>query len=232
MFKEKSHHILLFCAIVTIASAVLQYINPSLTFFDGGLITAILLTIFLQNDFYTRLFGGISIALVILASFYGSEDLDRKQMIFQHSFSLIIIVLAIVFVLYVKRLYRSIESDQHQFRALFEHATEGIILTDKQGEIVLLNPAASGMFGYPPEELPGQSIDVLIPKRVRHRHEADRGAFYANPGNRAMGHGRDLFAKKKDGAEFPVEVSLSYYKQRGDIFVIAFIVDITQRKQS
>ncbi|HEY6899214.1 MAG TPA: PAS domain S-box protein, partial [Puia sp.] len=232
MFKEKSHHILLFCSIVTIASAVLQYINPSLTFFDGGLITAILLTVFLQKDFYTHLFGGIGIALVIIASFYGAEDLDRKQMIFQHLFSLIIIVLSILFVLYVKRLYRSIDSEQHQFRALFEHATEGIILTDKQGNIVLLNPSCASMFGYSAEELPGKSIDLLIPQRFHHRHAADRSAFYQHPGNRAMGHGRDLFARKKNGSEFPVEVSLSYYKQRGDIFVIAFIVDITQRKQS
>ncbi|TDW96691.1 PAS domain-containing sensor histidine kinase [Dinghuibacter silviterrae] len=122
------------------------------------------------------------------------------------------------------------ETDQQQFKAVFEHATEGIILTDEQGRIVLLNPAAIKMFGYEPEELPGQSIDVLIPHRFHPRHATDRQHFYHHPGNRVMGSGRDLYAMKKDDTEFPVEVSLSYYKEKGALYVIAFIVDITSRK--
>ena len=116
--------------------------------------------------------------------------------------------------------------------AIFEHATEGIILTDEKGKIVLLNPAAYSLFNYDHDELPGQSIDVLIPQRFHHRHEQDRKDFYKEPGHRTMGHGRDLFARKKDGTEFPVEVSLSHYRQSNAVYVIAFIVDITQRKHS
>jgi PAS domain S-box-containing protein len=233
MFKEKSHHVLLFCSIVTVTSAVLQYLYPALSFFDGGLIIAILLTVFLQHDHYTRLFGAISVALVIIASFYHPEIVDQhQQMILQHLYSLIIVILATFFVLYVKKLYRSIESDQHQVKALFDHATEGIILTDDKGKIVLLNPAAYGLFQYNRDELPGQSIDVLIPQRFRHSHEKDREGFYQHPSNRSMGHNRDLFARKKDGTEFPVEVSLGYYRQHDKLFVIAFIVDITQRKNN
>ena len=232
MFKEKAHHVLLFCFIVTLTSAVLQYLNPSYSFFDGGFIIAILLTIFLHKDGYTQLFGAISIVLVIIASFYQLEGLERHQLILQHSFSLIVIILATVFVLYVKKLYRSIESEQQQTKALFDHATEGIILTDEKGKIVLLNPAAYSLFCYDSNELPGQSIDILIPQRFHHRHEQDRQGFYKNPGHRTMGHGRDLFARKKDGTEFPVEVSLGYYHQSNALYVIAFIVDITQRKQN
>ena len=124
------------------------------------------------------------------------------------------------------------ENDQTQVNALFEHATEGIILTDDHGKIVLLNPAAAALFEYEIDELPGQSIEVLIPTRFHGRHTKDREGFYTHPGNRSMGHGRDLFARKKDGREFPVEVSLSYYRQQEALFVIAFIVDITQRKQA
>jgi PAS domain S-box-containing protein len=149
-----------------------------------------------------------------------------------HLYSLIIIVMATFFVLYVKGLYRSIESDQHQVRALFDHATEGIILTDEKGKIVLLNPAAFSLFKYDRDELPGQSIDVLIPQRFHHSHVKDREGFYQHPGNRTMGHNRELFARKKDGTEFPVEVSLGYYRQNNKLFVIAFIVDITRRKHS
>ncbi|HTI90163.1 MAG TPA: ATP-binding protein [Puia sp.] len=232
MFKEKAYHVLLFCFIVALTSAVLQYLNPSYSFFDGGFIIAILLTIFLHKDGYTRLFGAIGIVLVIVASFYQPEGIDRHQLILQHSFSLVIIILAIVFVLYVKKLYRAIEAEQQQTRALFDHATEGIILTDEKGKIVLLNPAAYSLFGYNRDELPGESIDVLIPQRFHHRHEKDRQGFYKNPGHRTMGHGRDLFARKKDGTEFPVEVSLGYYRQNTVLYVIAFIVDITQRKRN
>ena len=125
-----------------------------------------------------------------------------------------------------------IESDQQQLKALFDHATEGIILTDEKGKIVLLNPAAFGLFQYDHDELPGQSIDILIPQRFHHSHVRDREGFYQHPSNRTMGHNRDLFARKKDGTEFPVEVSLGYYRQHNTLFVIAFIVDITQRKHN
>jgi PAS domain S-box-containing protein len=232
MFKERSHTILLFCSIVTLTSAVLQWLNPALSFFDGGLLIAILLTVFLKKDGYTQLFGGVSVVLVIAASFYPQEGMEPRQLIFQHVFSLVIIVLATIFVLYLKKLYRSIESDQQQVKALFDHATEGIILTDDKGKIVLLNPAAYSLFQYERDELPGQTIDMLIPQRFHHRHVQDRQGFYQNPGHRTMGSGRDLFARKKDGSEFPVEVSLGYYRQQEKLFVIAFVVDITQRKQS
>jgi len=232
MFKEKSGHILLFCAIVTIGTAVLQYLNPQYSLIDGGLIGAILLTILVPRDRDTWLFGGVSALLIILASFYQHDNMDRQQVILQHAFSLVIVIMATLFVLYVKRLYRNIESEQHQVTALFEHATEGIILTDDRGKIILLNPAAYRLFEYDREDLPGQTIDVLIPQRFHARHVKDREGFYQHPGNRTMGHGRDLFARKKDGTEFPVEVSLSYYRQKQKLYVIAFIVDITQRKQS
>jgi PAS domain S-box-containing protein len=131
-----------------------------------------------------------------------------------------------------KRLFGAVKSDQHQVKALFDHATEGIVLTDDKGKIVLLNPAAFSLFQYDRDELPGQSIDILIPQRFHHSHVHDREAFYQHPSNRTMGHNRDLFARKKDGTEFPVEVSLGYYRQHNALFVIAFIVDITRRKES
>lgn len=232
MFKEKSAHILLFCFIVTACTAVLQYLNPTYSFFDGGLVAAVLLTIFLKNDGYTRLFGLLGGALIIVAAFYPHDNMTLSQAMLQHLFSLIIVIIATIFVLYVKKLYRNIEAEQHQVNALFEHATEGIVLTNEQGRIVLLNPAAYRLFQYDQDELPGRSIDVLIPQRFHARHVADREGFYRHPGNRSMGHGRDLFARKKDGSEFPVEVSLSYYRQKNVMYVIAFIVDITERKQA
>lgn len=115
--------------------------------------------------------------------------------------------------------------------SLFEHATEGIILTNQQGRIVLVNPAALHCFGYEAGELVNQPVEALIPESNRNIHEQMRKNYYDTPRPWAMGHGRELLARKKDGASFPVEVSLSYYKQNDELFVIAFIVDISFRKQ-
>src|SRR5262245_20668564 len=115
--------------------------------------------------------------------------------------------------------------------SLFEKATEGILLTDSKGNIVLVNPAAEKIFGYDKVELIGSPIEVLIPMDMRSHHTQLRNGFYKSPSNRSMGQGRDLYARKKDNSNIPVEVSLSYYKYESEMFVIAFIVDITGRKE-
>ncbi|WEK33861.1 MAG: PAS domain-containing sensor histidine kinase [Candidatus Pseudobacter hemicellulosilyticus] len=232
MFKEKPFNILLFCSLLTVCTAVFQYLYPDLSYMEGGFVGAILLTVFLQKNLYTNLFGGISILLVVITAFYPHENLSTEQVMMRLGFSVIILVLTTISVLYVKKLYGNMESDKQQVTALFEFATEGIILTSQTGDIVLANPAALNLFGYSREELLGKPIEVLIPTRLHGKHVHYREGFYDQPSNRSMGHGRDLFAKTKDGKEFPVEVSLSYYKQKTEFFVIAFVVDIRQRKES
>lgn len=123
-------------------------------------------------------------------------------------------------------------TDSDQLSALFEYATEGIILTNEHGEIVLANPAALRLFKYAKGELIGKTIELLIPSRFQQHHESYRQGFYQKPSNRKMGHGRELFAKTSEGNEFPVDVSLSYYQHANEYFVIAFIVDITQQKHA
>ncbi|HEY8733387.1 MAG TPA: PAS domain-containing sensor histidine kinase, partial [Puia sp.] len=115
--------------------------------------------------------------------------------------------------------------------SLFENATEGIVVTNSQGNIILVNPSACRIFGYEPEELSGQKIEVLIPDKAKINHVKLREGFYQDPKNRVMGHNRDLLAGKKDGGTFPVEVSLSTYVQNDERYVIAFIIDITKRKE-
>ncbi len=121
--------------------------------------------------------------------------------------------------------------DQVHMTSLFENATEGIILTNGKGVIVVANPAAEIMFGYSKNELVNQPIEVLIPEKFKSVHHEHREGFYKKPSNRTMGHGRDLYGRKMDGSELPVEISLSHYERDSETFVIAFIVDITGRKQ-
>jgi len=116
--------------------------------------------------------------------------------------------------------------------SLFENATEGIVVSNSQGLIILINPSACQMFGYTPAELTGQKIEVLIPATAKKIHIKHREAFYQDPKNRQMGHNRDLEAGRKDGSSFPVEVSLSTYVQNDERYVIAFIIDITRRKET
>jgi PAS domain S-box-containing protein len=120
--------------------------------------------------------------------------------------------------------------DQSHLISLFENATEGFVVTDNKGNIVLINPSACRMFGYGPDEIIGQKIELLIPDRYKKTHVRQRDEFYHDPQNRVMGHGRDLFGQRKDGYNLPVEVSLSTYMHKGERYVIAFIVDITHRK--
>ena len=115
--------------------------------------------------------------------------------------------------------------------SLFENATEGFIVSDSRGTIFLVNPSACRMFGYKADELVGQKIEILIPQQYRKHHVQLRDAFYEDPKNRVMGHGRDLHGMNKSGQSFPVEVSLSTYIHEGQRYVIAFIIDITGRKE-
>ncbi len=116
--------------------------------------------------------------------------------------------------------------------ALFKYATEGILLANQAGEIVRLNPSAEKLFGYENAELKGQKIEVLIPMRYSHKHIGYREKYTDKPHARSMGAGFELYGLKKDGTEFPVEISLSPYSTDEGSFIMAFIMDITIRKQS
>lgn len=114
--------------------------------------------------------------------------------------------------------------------AVLESASEGIILIDPAGCMVLVNAAALHMFGYEHDDLIGQPLEILLPERVRTAHAGHRRGYFAEPRLRPMGIGLDLAGRRKDGTEFPVEISLSYVEVPDGIVAIAFITDITERK--
>ena len=116
------------------------------------------------------------------------------------------------------------------FKELFSHANESIIVVDDKGIIQMLNPAAEKYFGYESDELKKQPIESLIPDEIVKHHHQVRANYTKDPHARKMGIGLDLYAKRKDGSTFPVEISLSPFKYESKNFVIAFIIDITQRK--
>ncbi len=114
---------------------------------------------------------------------------------------------------------------------MFTDATEGIIVSNREGRIVLSNPKANQMFGYDDAQMRELKIEDLMPSRFLPAHKEHRANYFHSPAPRSMGIGRDLWAKRKDGSEFPIEISLSYVKSDSAMLVVSFIIDITERKK-
>jgi PAS domain S-box-containing protein len=123
-----------------------------------------------------------------------------------------------------------LRKDEPTYRSLLELAAEGIIVVDGDGRIVLANNRSQELFGYQAEELLGQELEILLPESRRQIHREHRARYLENPHNRPMGTGLDLIARRKDGAEFPVEISLSYVGTGDDMLIMASVLDITQRR--
>lgn len=119
---------------------------------------------------------------------------------------------------------------ERRFRALIENAPDAILQVDETGTIVIANRTAETLFGYTREELMGHSVDMLVPEANRARHPGHRKAFAAAGLTRPMGLSLDLFARRKDGSRFPVEISLSPMQTENGVHVTAVIRDVTERK--
>ncbi|MYN03711.1 PAS domain S-box protein [Pseudoduganella sp. DS3] len=116
---------------------------------------------------------------------------------------------------------------------LLASATDAMLIIDKEGQLLLVNPALELLFGYAPGELQGRTLESLIPERFRHGHVGLRGSYFESPHPRAMGAGFELQGRRKDGSEFPVEVSLSPLQDKEmQPMVMATIHDISARKKA
>src|SRR5882724_2261584 len=121
---------------------------------------------------------------------------------------------------------------EEKFRLVIDAAPNAMIMVDSAGVISFANAPAATVFGYSLSELIGRQIETLIPERFRDRHAGYRKGFHSEPSSRAMGAGRDLFGRRKDGSEFPVEVGLNPIHTSEGFFVLASVIDITTRKQA
>jgi PAS domain S-box-containing protein len=161
--------------------------------------------------------------------------------LYETSFGVALFALSNVFVLSVAicwiaaSLHRTdIERDraEGQFRLAVESTPSAMVMINRQGRILLVNSTTEKLFGYGREEMLGQSVEMLVPERLRPAHPSYRDGFFANPQSRPMGMGRDLLARRKDGSEFPVEIGLNPSESAEGTLVLAAVVDISERKRA
>lgn len=117
------------------------------------------------------------------------------------------------------------------FAAIIEGSPFAKILVNSDGRIALVNAQTEALFDYSREELLGRSVEMLVPERFRHAHLGMRESFFAAPSARIMGSGRDLYGLRKDGTEVPIEIGLNPIVTAGQMFTLAAITDITERKR-
>ncbi|MDH5609044.1 MAG: PAS domain-containing sensor histidine kinase [Cyclobacteriaceae bacterium] len=120
---------------------------------------------------------------------------------------------------------------ESSFRTIFNYSNEGIFVVDNEGIIHLVNPVCEKMFGYPTGDLKGENVDLLVPVSLRGRHHTYREKYKQDPKPRSMGIGRDLLGQRKDGSQFPLEVSLSKVTISDREYVVVFVIDISARKK-
>jgi PAS domain S-box-containing protein len=127
---------------------------------------------------------------------------------------------------------RQLRESEERFRMSVEAAPSGMVMSDREGRIVMVNAHAETLFGYSRDELAGQTIELLVPKRFQADHPSYRESYARQPQARPMGAGRDLFARRKDGSEVPVEIGLSPIETSEGVMTLAAVVDISSRKKA
>lgn len=213
-----------FCIIL--ATAILEYLSPQGVYLSWGYIVGLFLTMASRRKMLIITAAVLGVILILLPFFYIKENEPLITVILDRTYSCI--GLGITGLLIFRIVNQEVKSEyvKTQMAGIFSHGTQGIILfTAKEKEIVMVNPFSEKIFGYANDELLGSSIERLIP-------DISSPILMLFQNDVTKWAGEDLIAQKKDKLTIPIEVSLSKYESAGASYVIAFITDITIRKQN
>ena len=179
---------------------------------------------------FPAILGGFATLFIITGFFYLFTSGEANQaFIINRILSVAIVWVAVYFTFRFKKLSEEEHTKNDQLHALFENAHEGILFSDVNGKIIMANPFLEKMFGYAPGELINKNIKLLMPERSVANHVQYLKNFVNKPYIRPKG--RDFNGLNKDGNEFPVEISLSHFNDKGQLTIIAFILDATEKKK-
>jgi PAS domain S-box-containing protein len=227
---RKAHLIFAGGAAIVLMICIMQYYTDLVHGTVYVLITGLYLLWLLRNYRYVYVPTGLLVTAGIVAGYvYGHEH--GPGPLINRVFSVFIFWLGVSFTMRFKKLSDKEKKSRHQLDALFENVSEAILLIDSKGKIVMGNPGAVRIFGFSREELQGMQIENLIPERFRGPHAGWREAFLQNHSTRQIGSGKDIYGLRKGNGEFPVELGLSTFYHNDELFVIAFVTDITRRKE-
>ncbi|WP_138429842.1 PAS domain-containing sensor histidine kinase [Fodinibius saliphilus] len=234
----KSNHVLnsdyILSAIILVCSAVLFIIDSQISFgIAGGVPYALLvMATYWNSSKWITIGAGIISTVLIALGYIVSEPSDFMVMAGANRIITIGVVWGTVwFVTQYRESLLRIQKNEKRVSALFEAATEGMLVSDLEGNIVMLNEKIEEQFGYSRDELIGKKIEILVPGLFREHNQNQRQEYYDDPKPRQVRVERSLYGIKKNGEKFPVEIGLNDFKTDNGKFLISYIIDITQRKK-
>lgn len=198
----------------------------------SAFILLFLLLLSLPGRRYSLALAGFVTILIFIGYFFSDLSHHTAAEIFLRSFAVLVVWTVAYLVLRYKRVADEVKKEKERLKAIFENAQEGMIVTDAHGDIVMANEPTESLFGYTRAELLGQKVELLVPDTSKKKHVTLRDNFMLSPVDRQMGQSQELTAQRKDGSKFPVEVSLGNFQIGSEKFAIAFIVDVTQRRNA
>ncbi|UCS92037.1 PAS domain-containing sensor histidine kinase [Echinicola marina] len=174
-----------------------------------------------------------SSAVIFIAYLWMYEENGLEAVALYPAFTWIILIFMVLYFHFnYKKKIQNIQQERKRLFAMFENVSEAILMVNEAGEIEMANKHCLKLFKYDEAALLGKPVEVLIPGKYSQSHIYARRKYLKSPKNRPMGEGLELFGLDKEGVAFPVEVSLGYFRENNRTKVIAFIIDITARKQA
>ncbi|MGM0579547.1 MAG: PAS domain S-box protein [Bacteroidota bacterium] len=231
-YQSYRQSLLFLAAVILLFSIFIYELRPGHGLITIAYIIVLPLILLLSESKRYAVSIGVLTTIFIIAGYLLSDFNGKPILTNNRILAGVAVWMIICFSVWYRHTLKNERKAKKHLNAIFENATEGIIVTNMEGKILLTNPHALHLFGYEKDELKGKKIETLIPERFTKLHQNHRKRYYISPKNRPAGKSLELFGKRKDGKEFTAEISLGNFREDNEMMVIAFITDITERQQN